>query len=39
MKYFALVFLVVSFMASANESAKDAKKFCEGIDPGKGQLA
>ena len=38
MKLFALLFLL-SFGAHANECAQDAKKYCSGVEPGKGQLA
>jgi Golgi apparatus protein 1 len=39
MKLLVVAFFLSSFMAYANECAKDAKKYCEGVDPGKGQLA
>lgn len=39
MKLFYSLALLLSFMASANECAQDAKKLCAGIEPGKGQLA
>lgn len=38
MKTFALL-LLFSLSAWANECAQDAKKFCGGVEPGKGQLA
>ncbi|MFP5384646.1 MAG: hypothetical protein ACLGHN_01110 [Bacteriovoracia bacterium] len=34
-----IFFLLVSLGAQANECAQDAKKFCSGVEPGKGQLA
>lgn len=39
MKFLATLFLLLSLGAEANECAQDAKKFCAGTDPGKGQLA
>lgn len=39
MKLFSLLFLTFSLQAFGNECAQDEKKFCQGVDPGKGQLA
>lgn len=39
MKIFASLLLLLSLGVQANECAKDATKFCSGIEPGKGQLA
>jgi hypothetical protein len=39
MKFLATLLLFVSLGSEANECARDAKKFCAGIEPGKGQLA
>lgn len=39
MKFLATLLLAFSFGVQANECAKDAQKFCSGIEPGKGQLA
>lgn len=39
MKFLATLLLMMAFSAHSNECAKDAKKFCAGVDPGKGQLA
>ncbi len=39
MKFLATLLLFVSLGSQANECARDAKKFCTGIEPGKGQLA
>lgn len=39
MKWFSLFFLLSSFGAIANECAQDAKKYCSGVEPGKGQVA
>lgn len=38
MKFFFLLALI-SFGVQANECAQDAKKYCGGVEPGKGQLA
>lgn len=35
----ATLLLLLSLGSEANECAQDAKKFCAGIEPGKGQLA
>lgn len=39
MKFIAAMLLLLSFESKANSCAGDAKKFCHGIEPGKGQLA
>lgn len=39
MKFLATLLLALSFGVQANECARDAKKFCSGTEPGKGQLA
>ena len=39
MKFLATFMLFLSLGIQANECAQDAKKFCAGTDPGKGQLA
>jgi hypothetical protein len=39
MKLLTLLLLAFSFTAMANECAQDEKKYCQGVDPGKGQLA
>lgn len=39
MKLFATLFLLLSFESNASMCNQDAKKFCNGTDPGKGQLA
>ena len=39
MKFLATLLLLISMGAQASECAQDAKKFCAGTDPGKGQLA
>ncbi len=39
MKYAALFTLVLSFQAFATECGKDAQKYCQGVEKGKGQLA
>lgn len=39
MKFIATLLFVVSFAANANECAQEAKKYCSGVEPGKGQLA
>ena len=39
MKFLALMLVLVSFTSEANVCAQDAKKFCSGTEPGKGQLA
>ncbi|MBA2403711.1 MAG: hypothetical protein H0V66_02985 [Bdellovibrionales bacterium] len=39
MKFLAALLLLVSMGSEANECARDAKKFCGGTEPGKGQLA
>ena len=39
MKFLATFMLFLSMGIQANECAQDAKKFCAGTDPGKGQLA
>lgn len=39
MKLIALLFVLASYGVRANECAKDAQKYCSGVDPGKGQLA
>lgn len=39
MKFFAVLLLLLSLESEANECARDAKKYCSGIEPGKGQLA
>lgn len=39
MKLFITFFLLLTLRVEANECASDAKKFCQGTDPGKGQLA
>jgi hypothetical protein len=38
-KKLLVLFLILSFEVSANECAQDTKKFCSGVEPGKGQLA
>lgn len=39
MKLFLSLLALLSFGVQANDCASDAKKFCSGIEPGKGQLA
>jgi hypothetical protein len=39
MKFLPLLFLLISFHSQASSCSQDAKKFCQGTDPGKGQLA
>lgn len=39
MKYLATLLLLLSMRSEANVCAQDAKKFCAGTEPGKGQLA
>lgn len=39
MKFFAALLLLLSMRSEANVCAQDSKKFCAGIEPGKGQLA
>src|SRR5690606_21285112 len=39
MKYSFLLLLIWSFSGLANECAEDANKYCQGIDPGRGQIA
>lgn len=39
MKFIAALLLLISFRSEATSCGQDAKKFCQGIDPGKGQLA
>lgn len=34
-----LIALLVTFSAYANECAQDQKKYCQGVDPGRGQVA
>lgn len=39
MKFITLLLLAFSVHAFGNECAQDEKKYCQGVDPGKGQLA
>lgn len=39
MKLIAALLFLISFETQANSCAQDAKKLCQGVDPGKGQLA
>ncbi|HXH74976.1 MAG TPA: hypothetical protein VNJ08_08425 [Bacteriovoracaceae bacterium] len=39
MKFLAIILTLLSFRSEANSCAADAKKFCVGVDPGKGQLS
>ena len=39
MKYFSLLSLLFSLSIFANDCAEDATKFCQGVDPGRGQIA
>lgn len=39
MKFLILLLLVMASHVEATECAKDAKKFCQSVDPGRGQLA
>ena len=39
MKFIAALLFLISFETQANSCAQDAKKLCQGVDPGKGQLA
>lgn len=39
MKWISLFVVLCSFGALANDCAQDAKRFCSGVEPGKGQLA
>jgi hypothetical protein len=39
MKFFVFLFMLLSLGSEANDCAQDKKKFCSGIEPGKGQIA
>jgi hypothetical protein len=39
MKCLIALILMMSFAANANECAQDEKKYCQGVDPGQGQIA
>jgi len=39
MKFLFLLFILTNSLSYANECARDANKFCQGVDPGKGQIA
>jgi len=39
MKFFSLIAILFAFESHANVCANDTKKFCAGIEPGKGQIA
>lgn len=39
MKYLSTILLFLSLGAQASECAQEAKKYCSGVEPGKGQLA
>lgn len=39
MKFFVALLMLLSIASEANDCAQDKKKFCSGIEPGKGQLA